>query len=79
MTVVVQKNIPCLLVIDFVCPKRGVLFKQNKFHCHHLGKDFSQAQPVASDVPYCVHIAMIIIKVVLPKCRKLETLLKGII
>ena len=49
----VQENICChlLVVIDFVCPKRDVQFKQMCFnYFRHLGKGLSRARPVTSDV-----------------------------
>ena len=62
--------------MDFVCPKRDVHYKENEFHIRHLGINLSRARPVTTDVFHCVRISLILIKVVLSKCRKIEISLK---
>ena len=46
--------------------------KQNELHFRHRGKDLNRAWPVTSNVSRCVRVTLILIKVVLSKCRKLE-------
>ena len=69
---IVQRNIRCFPVIGFVFPKRDVEFKRNEFHIRHLGKGLRRARPVTPHVSHCVRVTLILVEVVLSKCRKLK-------
>ena len=54
-----------VIYVIYLLSIKDVQFKQNGFHFRHLGKDLNRAQPVMSDVPNCVWVTLIFIKVVL--------------
>ena len=73
---VVQENV-YLLSILFDQKEAFSLIKMS-FISAILDKDLSRVRPVTSHVSHCDRATLVLIKVVLSKCRKLGTSLTGV-